>query len=102
MPDHTHLLVGLKPSIAISDLARDIKADSSNFINDKKWIGGKFNWQEGFGAFSYSRSQVDEVAKYILHQEDHHRKKTFREEYIDLLKKFEIDYVEKYLFDWVE
>ncbi|MEW6685360.1 MAG: IS200/IS605 family transposase [Candidatus Edwardsbacteria bacterium] len=98
MPDHTHLLVGLKPSIAISDLARDIKAGSSNFINDNKWIQGKFNWQEGFGAFSYSRSQIDDVIKYILNQEEHHRKRTFREEYIDFLKKFEIEYDEKYLF----
>lgn len=66
MHDHTHLLVGLKPSIAISDLARDIKAGSSNFINDSKWMSGKFNWQEGFGAFSYSRSHIDTVIKYIL------------------------------------
>ncbi|MFH1563741.1 MAG: IS200/IS605 family transposase [Nitrospirota bacterium] len=102
MPDHTHLLVGLKPSITISDLVRDIKAGSSNFINDNKWIGGKFNWQEGFGAFSYSRSQIDEVIKYILNQQEHHRKRTFREEYIEFLKKFEIKYDEKYLFEWVE
>ncbi len=102
MPDHMHLLVGLKPSMSISDLVRDIKADSSNFINNKKWIRGKFNWQEGFGAFSYSRSQVDQVAKYILNQEDHHRRKTFREEYVDFIKKFEIDYDDKYLFDWIE
>jgi len=78
MPDHTHLLVGLKPSIAISDLARDIKAGSSNFINDSKWMSGKFNWQEGFGAFSYSRSHIDTVIKYILNQEEHHRKKLLR------------------------
>ena len=102
MPDHMHLLVGLKPSMSISDLVRDIKADSSNFINNKKWIRGKFNWQEGFGAFSYSRSQVDQVTKYILNQEDHHRRKTFREEYVDFIKKFEIDYDDKYLFDWIE
>jgi REP element-mobilizing transposase RayT len=102
MPDHTHLLVGLKPLIAISDLTRDIKAGSSNFINDKKWVKGKFNWQEGFGAFSYSRSQIDTVIKYILNQEEHHKKKTFREEYINFLKKFEIEYDEKYLFEWIE
>jgi REP element-mobilizing transposase RayT len=78
MPDHTHLLVGLKPSIAISDLTRDIKAGSSNFINDKKWVKGKFNWQEGFGAFSYSRSQIDTVIKYIFNQEEHHKKKTLQ------------------------
>src|ERR1035437_1920680 len=96
MPDHTHLLIGLKPSIAISDLVRDIKAGSSNFINEKKWMQGKFNWQEGFGAFSYSKSQIDNVIKYILNQEDHHKKKNFREEYIDFLKNFEIEYDEKY------
>ena len=78
MPDHTHVLVGLKPSVAISDLARDIKAGSSNFINDNKWVPGKFNWQEGFGAFSYSRSHIDAVIKYILDQEAHHRKKPSR------------------------
>lgn len=102
MPDHTHLLIGLKPSIAISDLVRDIKAGSSNFINEKKWIQGKFNQQEGFGAFSYSRSQIDDVIKYILNQEAHHKKKTFREEYLDFLVKFEIEYDTKYLFDWIE
>ena len=102
MPDHTHLLVGLKPPMAISDLVRDVKAGSSNFINEKKWMQGHFNWQEGFGAFSYSRSQIDTVIKYILNQEEHHRKQTFREEYIDFLKKFEIEYNEKYLFEWIE
>jgi REP element-mobilizing transposase RayT len=102
MPDHVHILVGLEPSIAISDLARDIKAGSSKFINDNGWIKGKFNWQEGFGAFSYSRSQIDSVIKYILNQEEHHKKKTFKEEYIDFLKKFEVEYDERYLFEWIE
>ncbi len=102
MPDHVHLLVGIKPSIAISDLVRDIKAGSSNFINQQHWVKGKFNWQEGFGAFSYSKSQIDTVIKYILSQEEHHKKTTFREEYFDFLKKFEIDYDEKYLFEWIE
>ena len=102
MPDHIHAFIGLKPSMAISDLVRDIKAGSSNFISENKWVHGKFNWQEGFGAFSYSKIQIDEVIKYILHQEEHHRKKTFREEYIDILKQFEIDYDEKYLFEWIE
>ncbi|MBA3704546.1 MAG: IS200/IS605 family transposase [Bacteroidetes bacterium] len=102
MPDHTHLLIGLKPSISISDLVRDIKAGSSKFINDKQWIQGKFNWQEGFGAFSYSRSQLDTVIKYILQQEEHHKKLTFKEEYIDFLNKFAIEYDDKYLFDWIE
>ena len=81
MPDHVHLLVGMKPNISISDLVRDIKAGSSKFINDSKWVNGKFNWQEGFGAFSYSKSQIDNVIKYILNQEEHHKKETFKEEY---------------------
>lgn len=102
MPDHSHLLVGMKPSVSISDLVRDIKAGSSNFINDRQWITGKFNWQEGFGAFSYSRSHIDSVIKYILNQEEHHKKKSFREEYIEFLKKFEVIYDEKYLFEWIE
>jgi putative transposase len=102
MPDHVHILVGMKPNIAISDLVRDIKAGSSKFINDSKWINGKFNWQEGYGAFSYSKSSIDNVVKYILNQEEHHNKKTFKEEYFDFLKKFEIEYDEKYVFDWIE
>lgn len=102
MPDHLHLLVGLKPSIAISDLVRDVKAGSSKFINDSNWIKGRFNWQEGFGAFSYSKSHIDTVVNYILNQEEHHRKITFKEEYLDFLKKFEINYDEKYLFEFVE
>jgi putative transposase len=102
MPDHVHILVGMKPSISISDLVRDIKAGSSKFINDSNWINGKFNWQEGFGAFSYSKSSIDNVVKYILNQEEHHNKKTFKEEYLDFLKKFEIEYDEKYVFDWIE
>lgn len=102
MPDHTHILVGMNPSISVSDLVRDIKAGSSKFINDKKWIRGKFNWQTGFGAFSYSKSQIDKVIKYILNQEIHHKKKSFKDEYIEFLRKFEIEYDEKYLFEWIE
>jgi putative transposase len=102
MPDHIHLLVGLKPNMAISDLVRDVKSNSTNFINDCNWIKNKFNWQEGFGAFSYSKSQIDHVIKYILNQEELHKKHTFKEEYLDFLKIFEIDYNEKYLFDWIE
>ncbi len=102
MPDHTHILIGFKPVIPVSDLVRDIKAVSSKFINDKSWVKGKFNWQEGYGAFSYSRSQIDNVIQYILKQEVHHNTRTFKEEYIDFLKKFEIDYDEKYLFEWID
>ena len=102
MPDHCHLMIGMKPSISISDLVRDIKAISSKFINDSKWINGKFNWQEGFGAFSYSKSQINSVCNYILNQEEHHMKKSFKNEYLDLLKEFEVEYEEKYLFEWIE
>jgi REP element-mobilizing transposase RayT len=102
MPDHIHILIALKPNISLSDLVRDIKAVSSKFINDNNWVIGKFNWQEGFGAFSYSKSQIDNVVKYILNQKEHHRIKTFKEEYIDFLNKFEIQYEEKYLFEWIE
>jgi len=102
MPDHTHILVGMKPDISISDLTRDIKAISSKFINDNRFVKGKFNWQVGFGAFSYSNSQIDSVIKYILDQEQHHKEKSFKEEYLDFLKKFGIEYDERYLFEWIE
>ena len=100
MPDHIHLLVGLKPTIALSNLVRDIKANSSRFVNEKSWIKGKFEWQHGFGAFSYSHSQLDTIINYINNQEEHHKKKTFKEEYITFLKKFPVEYDEEYLFEW--
>lgn len=100
--DHVHVFVGLKPAMAISDLIRDIKNNSSNFINDQKFVKGRFSWQEGYGAFSYAHSQLNDVYQYILNQEVHHRKKSFREEYFDFLKKYEIEYDEKYVFDWLE
>lgn len=102
MPDHVHLLVSMSPTVSISDLVRDIKAGSSKFINDKKWMTEKFNWQEGYGAFSYSKSNVDLVIKYILNQEEHHKNKSFKNEYIGFLEKFEIEYDSKYLFEWIE
>lgn len=102
MPDHAHVFIGMKPNIALSDLVRDIKNNSSGFINEKKWVRGKFNWQKGFGAFSYGHSQIDVVVKYILNQEKHHAKKTFREEYVEMLKKFAVEYDDKYLFEWIE
>lgn len=102
MPDHTHILIGLTTTIAISDLVRDIKTASGKFINDKKWVKGKFYWQEGYGAFSYSKSQLDSVVKYIINQEEHHKIKTFKEEYIEFLEKFEVEYDAKYLFEWLE
>jgi putative transposase len=100
--NHVHLFIGLKPSMAASDLIRDVKNNSANFINDSKFLKGKFSWQEGFGSFSYSHSQIEQVYNYISHQEEHHKQKTFREEYLDFLRKFEIDYDDRYLFDWEE
>jgi REP element-mobilizing transposase RayT len=102
MPDHIHAFVGLKPAMRISDLVRDIKNNSSKFINDNKWLRGKFAWQEGYGVFSYSHSQIENVYNYILNQEEHHKKRSFKEEYLELLKKIEIEYNQKYLFDWIE
>ncbi len=98
MPDHVHLLVGLQPDLALSDLVRDIKAGSSGFIKRKRWVAGRFSWQEGFGAFSYSRSQLDTVIRYIQNQQKHHARKTFRQEYVELLEKFSIDYDPRYIF----
>jgi len=100
--DHVHAFIGLKPSIALSDLVRDVKNNSTNFINDNHWVKGKFSWQEGFGAFSYSHSQMDNVYNYILNQEQHHTKQTFKDEYLDFLKKFEIEHDVKYLFEWMD
>ena len=100
MPDHVHTFVGLRPSMAISDLVRDIKNNSSKFVNTRRLVKGRFQWQEGYGAFSYSHSQIQNVYNYVLNQEKHHRKKTFREEYLDFLKKFELEFDDKYLFEW--
>jgi putative transposase len=102
MPDHIHAFVGLKPVMSISDLVRDIKNNSSNFINDEKLVKRKFSWQEGYGAFSYSHSHIQKVYDYILNQETHHKKKTFKQEYHQFLKKFEVEYDEKYLFEWYD
>jgi putative transposase len=102
MPDHVHIFIGMKASIALSDLVRDIKNNSSTFINGKKWVQGKFNWQEGFGAFSYGHSQINAVVKYIQDQETHHTRRTFKEEYLEMLKKFSVEYDDKYLFRWIE
>ncbi|MEZ0180698.1 IS200/IS605 family transposase [Flavobacterium oncorhynchi] len=99
MPDHIHILVGIKPNISISDLVRDIKSSSSKFINEQKWINGKFEWQTGFGAFSYGHSQLTTVIKYIENQEEHHKTKTFKEEYIAFLKLFNIDFKNEFIFD---
>ena len=102
MPDHAHLFISINPSKSISDLVRDIKANSSRFINEKGWIKGKFAWQDGYGAFSYSKSQSANVVNYIINQPNHHKSVSFKDEYIDLLKKFEIQFDEKYLFEWYD
>ena len=102
MPDHTHILVSMKPDMSISDLARDIKANSSSFIKEKKFLASTFSWQEGFGAFSYSKSQASNVVNYILTQPEHHQKITFKSEYMNLLKEFGIEYNEKYLFEFYD
>ena len=99
MPDHVHILVGITPDIAVSDLVRDIKANSSKFINRQRWVAGRFEWQEGFAAFSYAHSQLNTVARYIRNQETHHARQTFREEYIAFLKRFEVPYNPKYVLD---
>ena len=98
MPNHLHLLVGLRPDSSLSDLVHDVKAGSSKFINEKRWVMGRFSWQEGFGAFSHSRSQLDTVIRYIENQQKHHAKKSFREEYVELLEKFSVDYDQRYIF----
>lgn len=102
MPNHLHILIGMKPDMSVSDLVRDIKAGSSKHINDHRLVSGKFSWQEGFGAFSCSKSQLDKVIIYIQNQEEHHAKKSFREEYIGLLQKNRVDFDEKYLFEFLE
>ncbi len=98
MPDHMHLLVGLNPKQSIMDLMRIIKSDSSDWINKENLTMGQFNWQDGYGAFSHSKSEVDNVVKYILNQKEHHQKKSFLVEYRQLLKRFDIDFDEKYIF----
>lgn len=102
MPDHIHLLIGLRPEMTLSDLVRDVKAFSAKHVNDEGWVRGRFRWQEGYGAFSYARSELSAVIRYIENQERHHRVRTFQQEYLDMLKLFEVDYDPRYLFKWVE
>lgn len=102
MPDHIHILFGMRSTQSLSDLMQDIKGGSSKWINDKKFIREKFSWQEGYGAFSYGKSQLSQVIQYIEKQEEHHRKKTFIDEYKEFLEKFEIEYDERYIFKSVE
>ena len=98
MPDHLHLFIGLNPKQSISELMRLVKGDSSEFINKERFAKRKFYWQEGYGAFSNSRSQIDSVVKYVLNQKEHHTGQAFREEYLGILKGYEIEYDEKYTF----
>jgi putative transposase len=98
MPDHIHLLVGMKPDGSLSDLVRDIKSNSSKFINEQKWVMGKFDWQTGFGAFTLGHSQLNVIISYIQKQEEHHRIQTFKEEYQKFLNSYAIDFREEYIF----
>jgi len=102
MPDHTHLFEGFKPSVLISDFVKEIKVGSNEFIKSKKWVKSNFSWQEGYGVFSYGHSQIDMVCKYVLNQEEHHKKKSFRQEYMEFLEKFAVPFEERFLFEWVE
>lgn len=101
MPDHVYLFVGIKLSCRLSDLVREIKKWSNDFINENHLTNFKFKWQEGYGCFSYSHSQINDVAKYVLNQKLHHQKRQFKDEYIAFLKKFNVDYDDKFLFDWI-
>lgn len=102
MPDHIHLFIGIKPSCCLSDLVREIKKSSNDFIKENKLSKYKFNWQEGFGAFSYSHSHIDNVYKYIMNQKEHHKKTSFKDEYLDFLNKFQVEFDDKYIFQWIE
>jgi putative transposase len=102
VPDHIHILTTLPATITISELMKEVKAGSSNFINDEKLSTGKFSWQDGYGAFSYSESQIPAVIEYIKNQEEHHKIKTFHEEYMEFLEKFNVEYDKRYVFDLEE
>jgi REP element-mobilizing transposase RayT len=102
MPDHINILIGYSPNSNLSDLVKQIKVSSTKFINEKRFSKYKFNWQSGYGAFSYSKSQLNNIIKYINTQKEHHKKVSFKDEYITFLKKFEIEYKTEYLFEWIE
>lgn len=99
MPDHVHILIGLRPNQALSELVNQIKSNSSKFINDKRFLPARFEWQKGYGAFSYGKSQISDVINYINNQEIHHQKKSFKDEYLDFLNKFGVEYNEEYIFN---
>ena len=96
--DHVHCFIGLEPVVSVSELMKTVKAKSSKYINDHKLTPERFEWQEGYGVFSYGRSQIDKVYKYIQNQEAHHKKQTFRNEYLEFLKKFKVEYDDQYIF----
>ncbi|HNW69794.1 MAG TPA: IS200/IS605 family transposase [Bacteroidales bacterium] len=100
--DHVHIFFEMNPDTSLSDIMQVVKSNSSKWINDNKMVAGKFQWQKGFGGFSYSRSQRNNVIQYIMNQEEHHREKTFREEYLEFLEQFEVDFDERYLFEFYE
>jgi REP element-mobilizing transposase RayT len=102
MPDHTHIFIGQHPTQSLSDLVEQTKTAATKFIKKQYWMPFNFSWQRGFGAFSYSRSHIDRVVKYVRNQEEHHEKRTFREEYLDMLNKFDIDYDKKYTFQFYD
>lgn len=102
MPDHIHILIGMKPTCCLSDLVREVKKASNTFISEHHFCPFKFEWQEGYGAFSYSHSALDNVIGYIMNQKEHHRKISFREEYKKFLVSFNIEHEDKYLFTWIE
>lgn len=102
MPDHIHFIIGMKPECCLSDLVREIKKSSNNYIKENNLTKFNFSWQEGFGAFSVSHSQLDKVIKYVSNQKEHHKKKSFKEEYFDFLKKYNVEYDERYVFNWLD
>jgi REP element-mobilizing transposase RayT len=102
MPDHVHLFVGFRPVLSIADFVKEIKVESNEFLNNQSWMKQQFRWQEGYGVFSYGHSQIDRVAKYVLNQEQHHKKKTFRSEYLEFLDKFQVPFEEQYLFEFFD
>lgn len=100
MPDHIHIFIGMRPSCCLSDLVREIKKSSNEFIKERKFASAGFEWQGGYGAFSYSHSALDNVIKYVMNQKEHHKKRAFKDEYEELLRRFDIPFKEEYLFEW--
>lgn len=100
--DHTHIFVGMHPTIAPSKLMEQVKSGSSKWLNNRSYVQGKFSWQDGYGAFTYSKSHIDKVVKYVLNQPLHHKKKSFKHEYLLFLRKFDVEYDPRYIFEWYD